>query len=130
MRALLRAIGYLWALPVSVLGLLLAILYMPRQMRWSDGALEFQARWIFPWWWSVGGQTIGFVIFYSKGWGRPHTRLHERWHVRQAMILGPLFPVLYGLASLVAACAGLDFYRDNAFELQAEGKSDLGLRPW
>jgi len=93
--------GYLWALPMSLVGLLLGLtLYFPKRIRWRDGCLEIVPRRENliggPW---VGGQTYGWVIFLRDERMLEHAELavHERGHVVQALLLGPLFPVAYGI---------------------------------
>jgi hypothetical protein len=51
---------------------------------------------------------------------------HELVHVRQYERLGPLFIPAYGIASLAAALRGGDIYRDNAFEVEARRRADMG----
>ena len=92
---LLRALGYLWALPHTLLGaLLLLTWYLPKTLRWRDGALEVvvRRRYLIGGKW-VGGQTWGWIIFFrdvdqQKRRGLQH---HERVHVKQALIGGPYY---------------------------------------
>lgn len=50
---------------------------------------------------------------------------HERRHALQCMVLGPLFPLAYAVASLVSAARGTGFYRGNAFEVDARNHETL-----
>lgn len=121
--------GVLWSLPLTLLGLLLALLYVPRRVRWSDGCLEVIPRWIA---FQPGAQTFGIVIFYADEAARRDVglRVHERVHVRQAFVFGVFFSILYLLDFLwlfVAACPRVPpgeprwmrAYRAIAFERQA-----------
>ena len=97
MRAL-RIIGYLigavWSSPLTLIGLLLALVYWPRSVRWSDGCLEFIGHRV----WGVqnGAQTHGIAVWYTSKEARSNCplRVHERVHVLQGLIGG----VFYGLA--------------------------------
>ena len=95
---ILRLLGYLWSLPqLVVLGLPLALIYRAHSWTWSDGCLEAiggDRMWGRP-----GAQTHGFLIFYrdERQRGRARLRVHERVHVLQAMIGGPLYTLSYGL---------------------------------
>lgn len=95
---LLRLLGYLWSAPQLVLlGLPLAVIYRAHSWRWSDGCLEAiggERIWGRP-----GAQTHGWLIFYRDEQQRRHAslRVHERVHVLQAFVGGPLYTVSYGL---------------------------------
>lgn len=127
---ILRLLGYLWALPHSLFGLLLLAYYWPRSVRWSEGALDvittrtlIGGRW-------VAGQTYGWVIFYREGPAARgvNMRAHEREHVRQALIGGPFYPLAYGLHFLwlwlVKRENWRDAYRANWFEVRAYAVGD------
>ena len=93
----LRILGYIWAAPLTLVGLLLyAILGGWRGMRWRDGVLEAIPKRI-PGMANTVAQTWGWSIWYldEKWRALPSLRRHERVHVRQAMILGPFFAALY-----------------------------------
>ena len=89
----MKALKYIWALPGTVLGLLLCIIYLPRRVRWFDGCLEIQPRWMIT---GAVAQTFGWLIFFARGREQVvSTRVHERVHVQQAFRWGPLFYPLY-----------------------------------
>ena len=96
-KALGYALGLIWSMPHTIVGLLLCIVYRPRKVRWSDGCLEF----VSPRIWGVerGAQTHGLVVFYSEDLLRYNEplRVHERVHVLQGFIGGPFYPLLYVL---------------------------------
>ncbi len=132
------AVGATWALPISLLGLILGspALMFGAKLRIADGALVFVA---YPW--GPGGAlALGNVIVtdaasldgrcqtYAQRHGlAPATGVtlrigdHERAHVLQAMALGPLFLPCY------FACGGISPH--NRFE-QAADRYALTGRGW
>ena len=92
----MKALGYLWSLPNTLIGLLLIIFYRPKSVRWSDGCLEMVAG--RPIWGGAIAQTWGWVIWYAEGIREVEAvRVHERRHVRQSFIFGVFFLVIYVL---------------------------------
>jgi hypothetical protein len=91
---LLRLLGYLWAMPGTLVGLLLALPYGARNWRWSDGCLEAIPKRIIG---SPGAQTWGWLIYYKDASYRESAslRVHERVHVTQGLWGGPLFMIAY-----------------------------------
>jgi len=123
-RAVRRLVGHLWAAPLSGIGLVLALIYRPVWWRWHQGVLHVGCRRLIPGW--AVAQTWGGVVCYRAKL-REHARYqavitHELVHVRQAMLLGPLFLLAYPLASLWAWARGGHYYEDNWFERQARGE--------
>lgn len=141
LRAVLVVAGMLWTLPNTLLGLLAGAAGLPFgahvQWRRRDYA------WVFNTWpWGPGGAvTLGNVILhtgsklevachtYAHRAGHtvePSIRLddHERAHVYQFMVLGPLFLPLYFL------CGGVSVR--NRFERAADryALNGQGWWPW
>ena len=136
----LVVLGMAWTSPNSVLGLLLGVAGMPlgARVQWqaSVQALVFR-RW--PWPWAGGGAlTLGNVIIYTgdelatpcltyahrAGRSVDNAILladHERAHVYQYMVLGPLFLPVYLL------CGGVSVR--NSFERAAD-RYALSGRGW
>ncbi len=127
MRSLaLRAIGHLWAAPLTVAGLVVAGLGGGRPVRIHDGAIDvvaprsgplalfFRAA-------GVNAYTWGATIVYRDRTllGEPPLLAHERAHVRQCLLLGPLVIAAYPAASLWQLLRGGRAYRDNWFERDA-----------
>ena len=122
MSPILVILGHLWALPTSLLGLLLALVGGARPVRldgperawvWhvSGGLLG----WLFrSWSFRIGAQTIGAVILVVPECD-PRLLTHERCHVRQAFALGALYLPVYLVSWLAAGCS----YADNWMEKQA-----------
>ena len=138
LRVLAVALGVLWALPMSLAGLLagLAGLGFGARMRYSDHALVFQR---FPF--GPGGAlTLGNVILHTGQSLDEPTRTyaceldggddcvrigdHERAHVYQYWVLGPLFLPLYFLNGGISA--------HNRFEQAADryARTGRGWWPW
>jgi len=63
--------------------------------------------------------TLGHVVVARDSWSLESTRAHERVHVRQCELWGPLFVPAYLAASLSATLRGGNFYFDNRFEIEA-----------
>lgn len=129
-----RALGYCWAAPCSLAGLLagLPLLVAGGRARRVEGALEIAAR-------PAPGPsrlrfhaiTLGHVILGTDPVTLARLRAHEQVHVRQYMRWGPLFFVAYPAASAWLWLRGGRAYRDNPFEVQARreaGEVD-GSRP-
>jgi hypothetical protein len=131
-RTALLILGHLWALPWTLVALVLA------GIGWTAWAgfdpdnywhLRFAAkpsgllRWCmrrFGW----AGITLGAVVVYQDEElaQHPDLRRHEGVHVWQGMINGPFQPVLYLIASYVAWLTGQGEYRGNDFEEHARGE--------
>jgi hypothetical protein len=120
-----RSIVYLWALPTTSAGLVMAVLAWMTggRCRLHTGVLEVEGGLATRLLRRVGAaaMTLGHVVIALDGPALHRTRAHERVHVRQVERWGPLFFPAYGLASLVAWCRGGDAYRDNIFEREAYG---------
>jgi len=134
-------LGMLWTLPNSLAGVLLGVLGLAfgARLRWQAGELAWVVR---RWPWGAGGaMTLGNVILhtgerldrpcltYAHRAGRcvePAVSLaaHERAHVYQYMVLGPLFLPLYLL------CGGIS--ARNRFERAADRYAlhGHGWWPW
>lgn len=126
-RGLLFTPGYLWALPLTLTGLLAPVLCgaaLPKKL--EGGALLCVAL--------PGGLceaffrktgaaafTWGGVIVLASEGLLQNARLldHEQRHFWQARILGPLMPLAYAAAALLAVADGGHWYRDNWFENDA-----------
>ncbi|HEX7801856.1 MAG TPA: hypothetical protein VF471_03760 [Pseudoxanthomonas sp.] len=137
--AALRALGILWTLPNTLIGLIggsVGLLFgASAQFSRRDSALVFHR-----WPWGPGGAiTFGNTILhtgdtldsecltYEHRAGRcDHPRIkigdHERAHVYQYMVLGPLFLPLYLL------CGGVSVH--NPFERAADRYAMTGRGWW
>ena len=128
-----RVLGFIWAAPVTVVGLIYATLFTwagwysrlgPRgdALVWQLNADKSPA-WLNAKWQRWGGHTIGNVVVmkYSPDTDRGRVTLrHEQEHVHQCMVLGAFQPILYGLAYLgLLTCRHAHPYYDNPFEIDA-----------
>lgn len=125
---MLRALRYLWPLPVTLLGMLAVLLARGSggALQWVDGVLEASGGWPgrilrrgFPFSGPVAAITLGHVVVGVSVEALLATRAHERAHVRQFERWGVLLLALYPLAGLIAWMRGGDAYRDNLFECEA-----------
>jgi len=125
---MLRVLLYLWALPVTLLGMLVVLIARSSGGAWQrvDGVLEAAGGWPawvlrrgFPFSGSVAAITLGHVVVGVSRADLAATRAHERAHVRQFERWGVLLLVLYPLAGLLAWLRGGNPYRDNVFECEA-----------
>ena len=136
---MLRLLGAAWTLPNTLLGLVAGIAGMARgaSPQWRPGELAFVFR-RYPW--GPGGAlTLGNTILYTgddldgrcrtyahrAGWCvEPEVRLadHERAHVFQYMVLGPLFlPVYFAFGGIGVR---------NRFERAADRYAATGRDWW
>jgi hypothetical protein len=120
-------IRYIWAAPTTALGLvvLLAGLWRARVCI-VDGVIEAHGpalRWLLKHFTLIRGGaaalTLGHVVIARDSWSLESTRAHERVHVSQCEVWGPLFVPAYLLAGLSAIFRGRNGYFDNRFEIEA-----------
>lgn len=123
-----RGLRYLWPLPVTLLGMLIALLARSSGgvVLRVDGVLESAGGWParvlrlgFPFSGAVAAITLGHVVLGVSLDALTATRAHERAHVRQFERWGLLMLVLYPLAGVWAWLRGGHPYRDNWFERDA-----------
>jgi hypothetical protein len=133
----LRFARYLWALPVTLPGLLLALLARGSggAAQRVDGVLEAAGGWParvlqrgFPFSGAVMAMTLGHVVLGVSPAALRATRLHERAHVRQFERWGVLLLLAYPLAGLIAWLRGGNPYRDNWFEREARAAEREGYK--
>ncbi len=85
---------YLWALPNALIGLLILLYAKPHGVNWHSGALVIKVKRIPGGRW-VLGQTHGFVVLVKEG--TASLLVHEFVHVKQQLVLGLLFYLMYGV---------------------------------
>ncbi len=122
-----RFLKYLWASPCSALGLVLACgpCLLGATARIREGVVEVAfpgpghalARRLLEL--PFAGITFGHVVLAATHPLQDALRVHERAHVAQYEMWGPLFLVAYPLSSLVVWFLGRRGYADNPFEIQA-----------
>jgi len=125
---MLRVLLYLWPFPVTLLGLLVALIACSSggKLQRVNGVLESEGGWParvlrhgFPFSGAVAAIALGHVVVGVSLDALTATRAHERAHVRQFERWGVLLLVLYPLAGLIAWLRGGNPYRDNVFEREA-----------
>jgi hypothetical protein len=127
-RWVTTSLRYVWASPVTVIGLVVALLtwISSGHLQVVDGVLEvsggfasFALRRCTMLKGGASAMTLGHVVLARNRQLLDATRAHERVHVRQCERWGPLFLPAYLIGSLIALSRGGDFYFDNPFEREA-----------
>lgn len=119
----------LWAAPLTVFGLMLALPVLAARGRWrllhgSTIALLIQgplADWMLRCHPAgrMNAMALGHVVLAAASGLSSRTLRHELEHVRQAERWGPLFPLLYLASSIWQWLRGRDAYWHNRFEVAA-----------
>ena len=118
----------IWALPNTILGLVLTLAALCTGGRAAvvngvveshGGAVAFMLRRLVPLRGGASAMTLGHVVAARDPASLERTRAHERVHVRQCELWGPLFVPAYLIASIVAVLRGRHFYFGNTFEIEA-----------
>ena len=116
---------YVWALPVSLIGLAFAGCAgrIGARLNFRDGVLEVDGPGsrrlldaLAPRGRVVLAMTLGHVVLARNADALARTRLHEAPHVRQYERWGPLLLPAYIFSGVLAGWHGGDSYRDNIFE--------------
>jgi hypothetical protein len=116
---------YLWPLPWTLTGLLLAGLVRAAggRLEVHGGVLEASGGRLGRW--AARGPfaavTLGHVVLATDAPAAQRLRAHERVHVRQYEHWGPLFVPAYLLAGAWQGLRGRDPHADNPFEQAAQG---------
>lgn len=126
MKGVLFAIGYLWALPVTAVAFVAALVGWAKPIEVRGGCVVCLASPGGLWGRffassGMAGTTWGGVMFICRRTDLAIGRFvtHELRHFWQARVFGPLLPIFYGLSSAVAFANGRHPYRDNIFEVDA-----------
>lgn len=113
---------YVWAAPNTVLGLALGW-SLGGRFRRVDGVIEIDgpriARALDRLRVPAAAMTLGHCVLGRDLRTLARTRRHERVHVRQYELWGPLFIPAYLSASFWLYLRGRDPYRENPFEREA-----------
>jgi hypothetical protein len=136
MWIIVRVLGYLWASPNTLFGLLFlpVALISGGGVQVVRGVVELHGGWV-KWILARGipkvsfvGQaaalTLGHVVLGQDVYCLATSRDHEHVHVRQYMRWGPFFLLAYVFASFLAWRRGQHPYLDNAFEVEAYANSE------
>lgn len=126
--SLLSTLGRIWCSPVSV-----PVYLFCKATGWLHVKGEVANHWIAPDWasfffkaFNISAITFGTNILYNpdiNAFSIPlWLKRHELEHVRQYLVLGPLFIPAYLIASIYAGIVHFDGYRMNVFEVKARAK--------
>jgi hypothetical protein len=123
-RRRMRLIGYLWALPVTIVGLLLGLgaLFSGGSFRWRNGIVEVAGGMVAfllrgnRFWQGGAAMAFGHVILARDAKCLEKSRSHELGHVRQFEKWGLLLFPVYWLISAWLWWRGYHFYLDHPFE--------------
>lgn len=123
-RRVLWVLGFVWALPTTLVGLVLGLLTF-QAPRLHGGALVFDRAGPRGVTWILvkmhrRAMTVGFVIVSSVP-VEGRLLAHERHHVRQSMVWGPLFVPVYLLLAIPFGYRGHPMERRARF---AAGEED------
>jgi hypothetical protein len=127
MHSMLSPLRYVWALPATIVGLLLSLIALGSgaTLQLVDGVIEVAGgsvgRFVsmLPRSLRFGAITFGHVIIGIDHVTLQRVRVHERVHVRQYERWGALFFPLYVASSFLQLLKRRDPYFDNCFEREA-----------
>lgn len=127
-----RLLKYLWASPVTIVGLAFAVAAAVSggHVQIRDGIIEAYGGWLHSW--MRGGRlfrggaamTLGHVILARDRDCLERSRLHEQVHVHQFERYGPLLPPIYVAIAWWLAWRGYDPHLDHPFEQEAYQRDD------
>ena len=119
MKRLQPLVAFILNLPWTAVGLIAAIISVPRRIGWSSDpiaiVIDVRSFWWYEWVPSLHGVralTDGHVILLGPNL-LPFDREHEQIHVRQAIRLPFIFPFLNGYQNFTNG------YRHNTYEIEA-----------
>ena len=133
-----RLLAVLWALPMTLVGAVFAVLALLTGGRVAlvSGVIEAHGGIVRRGLARVpvgrggaGALTLGHVVLGASASALESSRAHERVHVTQYERLGIGFPFAYAASSLSALLHGQNPYRGNRFEKEAASKSRAKPRP-
>lgn len=109
---------YIWAFPVTAIGLVLALVVQASagSVRLRDGIVEASGGWARRLVRGGAAMTLGHVILARDAECMARSRVHELFHVRQYERWGPLLLPAYWLLSAWLRWRGYESYLDNPFE--------------
>ncbi len=129
MHFVARSFLIAWASPNTLLGASLGAigLLMGARVQFRRGVLEFYGGGVR---WGLArfatAITFGHTILGLDEDSLDRCREHEHVHVRQYERWGPFFLPAYVLCWFVLRVRGRDGYRENPFERQAYGETEIG----
>lgn len=139
MRFVTKFLRYLWASPVTCVGLVLVGLGLLTggKAKLVAGAIEAHGGWLDGlmagrWPLCCGGlaMTLGHVIIGSNQHSLKTCRDHEHRHIRQFERWGPLLLPLYWFAGWVLWFQGRDPYLENPWEMETDAEDSFSSSLW
>jgi hypothetical protein len=121
---MLRKLGFVWSLPLTLAGLVISVFCGPTRCEWRDGCVEIIVR---RWVRGFGTFTCGRTILYRSDQDPSYHRAHEHSHARDCDLWGVLIVPAYGIASLISRLRGTGWYWGNWFEARARRAALLPL---
>jgi hypothetical protein len=120
----MRLVGYLWAFPVTTVGLLLALIAVLSggSVHWHGGVVEVTGGLAGKLlcgsrlWRGAAAMTLGHVILARDAGCLERSRPHELYHVRQFERWGPLLLPAYWLVAAWLWLRGYHPYLDHPLE--------------
>jgi len=142
-------LGFIWALPITILGLLLLLVILLVNVLAYGGAIDFYHReglrvWVLvdSLWFLRGRFTANNLAAFNfvkadrfnkdiSKWSKWQHQLydHEDEHRRQCWILGLFMLVIWPLTTLLAWVMYNKYYRACFLEIMARWKAGQGLEP-
>jgi hypothetical protein len=132
-----RLRGVLWALPVTLVGLMLVVLgvltggriaFVSGVIEGHGGVIRRGLARLPVGRGGAGAVTLGHVVLGADARALEVSRPHERVHVDQYERWGLVFPLAYAASSLSALLRGENPYRANRFEKEANRRAKRSLR--
>jgi hypothetical protein len=129
-----RALGWLWAAPLTLVGLtyvnLFTLIGWYKRVDTSGDALVWQVmidrlpRWLSSCWKHWTGQTLGNVVVVNTNLDTHRGRMvlrHEEEHVRQTMVLGVFYVLFYAVIwlGIKLACRRSNAFFSHPFEVES-----------
>ena len=132
MSNVVKYLGYAWASPVTLFGLLYVWLFTTLQWYRCHGVegdamvwivrTDKSPKWLLNIWQKWAGHAIGNVVVLKQPVAeRPIILVHEQKHVDQCMRLGVFQPIAYAIiyVSVWIGCPGSNPYYSHSFEIDA-----------
>lgn len=138
MEKIWKLLGYIWALPLTLVGLTYTLIFTALGWyTWNgicDDALMWVVNqqemptWLYQRWLHWSGHSLGNVVVLKHGIDTNRGKIvlvHEIEHIHQSMRLGVFYPIAYAIiyVSIKVACESADAYIDHCFEVSARRRA-------
>ncbi len=136
MQFILGILKYLWALPNTIIGMVIGVLSLLTGGSAIRTGAVFEFHDGFATWFlknvtksGILAMTLGYTILGKDRIALDDARDHEMIHVAQYGRWGPFFLPAYLISSIAQQIKGRDAYRDNMFEREAYANSVIRRTP-